>query len=47
MGRFNLIFERGDMHGTCLLAGFGACPPEFFLKNGAIWCVLEYILLQF
>ena len=32
---------------TRLLGGFGACFPEIFLKNGAIWCVLEYILLQF
>ena len=32
---------------TRLLGGFGACSLENFLKNGAIWCVLEYILLQF
>ena len=32
---------------TRLLGGSGACSPEKILKNGAIWCVLEYILLQF
>ena len=32
---------------TRLLGGFGACFPEMSLKNGAILCVLEYILLQF
>ena len=32
---------------TRLLGGFGACSPEKFFKNGAIWCVLENILLKF
>ena len=27
--------------------GSGACSPEKILNNGAIWCVLAYILLQF
>ena len=31
-------FARGDR---------GHTPPRKFFKNGAIWCVLEYILLQF
>ena len=29
------------------LGGSGACFPEKFFKNGAIWCVLESILLKF
>ena len=36
---------RGE--ATRLLGGFGTCSPENFLNNGVIWCVLEYILLQF
>ena len=37
----------GCMHGAERLLGrFGVCSPEFFLKNGAIWKVLENILLQ-
>ena len=27
--------------------GFRACSPEKIFKNGAIWCVLESILLKF
>ena len=27
--------------------GPGACYPEIFFLNGAIWCVLESILLKF
>ena len=28
--------------------GSGACPPpEKFFSNGAIWCVLVYILIRF
>ena len=27
--------------------GSGACSPEKFFLNGAIWCVLENILLNF
>ena len=27
--------------------GSGACSPEKIIKNGAIWCVLESILLKF
>ena len=29
------------------LGGLGACSPEKIFKNGAIWCVLESILLKF
>ena len=36
---------RGE--ATRLLGGSGACSPEKFFKNGAIWCVLESILLNF
>ena len=32
---------------TRLLGGSGACSPEKIFKNGAIWCVLESILLKF
>ena len=33
---------------TRLLGGFGGMlPRKFFLKKGAIWCVLESILLKF
>ena len=31
---------------TRLLGGFGGMHPEKILKNGAIWCVLESILLK-
>ena len=37
--------ERGE--ATRLLGGSGACSPEKIFKNGAIWCVLENILLKF
>ena len=30
-----------------LLGGFGGMFPEKIFKNGAIWCVLESILLKF
>ena len=26
---------------------WGYAPPRTFFKNGAIWCVLEYIMLKF
>ena len=39
------VFARGE--ATCLLGGSGACSPEKIFKNGAIWCVLENILLKF
>ena len=32
---------------TRWLGGLGACSPEKILKNCAIWCVLENILLKF
>ena len=58
-GGFKIFREKwGYLHGakrhaerdeaTRLLGGFGgACSPEKFFKNGAIWCVLESILLKF
>ena len=55
---FKIFLEKwGYWHGakrhaargeaTRLLGGSGACSPEKILKNGAIWCVLESILLKF
>ena len=41
------IYIYLQLKATRFLGGFGACSPESFLKNGAIWCVLKYILLQF
>ena len=35
---------RGE--ATRLLGGFGGMLPEKIFKNGAIWCVLESILLK-
>ena len=37
------------LHGAVAFVrgGSGACSPEKFFKNGAIWCVLESILLMF
>ena len=29
------------------LGGSGVCSPEKIFKNGAIWCILENILLKF
>ena len=50
-GGVKLILESGGIYiarsTTRLLGGSGACSPEKIFKNGAIWCVLEYILLQF
>ena len=34
------------MARTRLLGGFGGMLPKKFLKSGAIWCVLENILLK-
>ena len=49
-GGFKIFLESED--ATCpastrLLGGSGACSPEKIFKNGAIWCVLESILLKF
>ena len=42
-GGFKIFLEKwGNLQG-----GSGACSPEKILKNGAIWCVLESILLKF
>ena len=49
-GGFKFFLEKcGYLHGeaTRLLGGFGGMLPEKILKNGAIWCVLESILLKF
>ena len=58
-GGSNFFWKSGGicMHGakrhaargeaTRLLGGSGACSPEKIFKNGAIWCVLESILLKF
>ena len=57
-GGFKIFLEKwGNLHGakrhaargeaTRLLGGFGGMLPEKILKNGAIWCVLESILLKF
>ena len=54
---FKIFLEKwGHLHGakrhaasgkaTRLLGGFGGMLPEKFFKNGAIWCVLESILLK-
>ena len=57
-GGFKIFLEKwGYFHGakchaargeaTRLLGGFGGMLPEKSFKNGAIWCVLENILLKF
>ena len=57
-GGFKIFLEKwGYWHGakryaargeaTRLLGGSGACSTEKIFKNGAIWCVLESILLKF
>ena len=57
-GGFKIFLVKwGYLHGakrhaargeaTRLLGGSGACSPEKILKNGAIWYVLESILLKF
>ena len=44
----NIIGKWGCLHGeaTSLLGVSGACTHENFFLNGAIWCVLENILLK-
>ena len=57
-GGFKIFLEKcGCLHGkkrheargeaTRMLGGFGGMHPEKIFKNGAIWCVLESILLKF
>ena len=57
-GGFKIFLEKwGYLHGalrhaargeaTRLLGELRHAPPRQFLKNGAIWCVLENILLKF
>ena len=41
------VFNAWRCEATRLLGGSGACSPEKNFKNGAIWCVLESILLKF
>ena len=56
-GGFKIFLEKwGYLHGakrhaprgqaTRLLGGFGCMLPRENFKNGAIWCVLESILLK-
>ena len=44
VGIFAWRFEATRLLGG---GGSGACSPEKIFKNGAIWCVLESILLKF
>ena len=48
---FKIFLEKwGYLHGYvlyCMLGGPGVCSPVKIFKNGAIWCVLENILLKF
>ena len=37
----------GKVGVFALLGGFGGMLPQKIFKNGAIWCVLESILLKF
>ena len=49
-GGFIIFLEKwGYLHGEAmrLVGGSGACSTEKIFKNGAIWCVLESILLKF
>ena len=51
-GRFKIFLEKwGYLHGVkqshAFARGFGVMLPQEILKNDAIWCVLEYILLKF
>ena len=41
------ISFRGGSKYFCKSGGLGACSPEKIFKNGAIWSVLENILLKF
>ena len=52
MGRFKIFLEQwGYLHGAArhvVARGVrGHDLPRKFFKNGAIWCVLESILLKF
>ena len=45
-GGFKIYLEKwGYLHGA--KGGSGVCSPKKIFKNGAIWCVLESILLKF
>ena len=48
-GGFKFFLEKWwHLHGASFaMGGSGACSPEKTFKNGAIWCVLESILLVF
>ena len=49
-GGSNFFWKSGGIaargKATPLLGGSGACSPEKIFKNGAIWYVLESILLK-
>ena len=51
-GQLLYFFFGGGGFATCgvakrLLGGSGACFPKIVLGNGAIWCVLEHISINF
>ena len=45
-GQEFFFFRFGNLH-VAILGGSGACSPEKFFLNGAIWCVLGCILTRF
>ena len=46
-GGLTIFFWRGACDAWRLLGGLGACFPEKNFLNGAIWCVLEHIFINF
>ena len=46
-GRGGQEFFFSDLEICVLLGGSGACSPEKFFLNDAIWCVLGCILIRF
>ena len=48
-GGKNFIFQIFKYHAKpcALLGGFGGMLPREIFQNGAIWCVLVYILIRF
>ena len=50
-GGGNYFFLGGGLAtrgvATRLLGGLGTCFPEKIFLNGAIWCVLEHIFINF
>ena len=41
------FFFGGGGHGAFARGVLGTCSPKKNVKNGAVWCVLESILLKF